>query len=459
MSVYQILKSLENTAGSNAKLDILRKNAPMETLKQCFRMALEPHINFFIKKIPAIKSYSGTMTLVQALDELPKFFNRELTGHAARDHVAKILGSLTEEDAYVFKRVLGRDMKCGVSVSSVNKIWKNMIATYAYMRCCLPSGSNIKKFPWKKGIYIQTKMDGMFSNNIAKPGSTDILSRAGSPFPAEFAPALRSELANLQTALGGDEGINVHGELLVWDYAEKKYLSRKTGNGMLNSCLQDGDFDSQKYDVHVVVWDYVPLTNWLNKTDYNVAYSERFTKLLDKIKEIGAVKIIPVNTHIVYSKAEAMEIYRILRKAGEEGAVLKNPDMIWENSTSKDQVKMKVVFEVELEITHLNPGNGKNEELFGSIGGKSSDGELVVSASGITDDDRKYIYDIRDRLPGMIMTVEGGDLVTSEGKTTMSIFLPRFIELRLDKTEANSMEEIKRIFEAAQFNIFGGDDE
>jgi DNA ligase-1 len=197
----------------------------------------------------------------------------------------------------------------------------------------------------------------------------------------------------------------------------------------------------------------------LNKTDYNVAYSERFTKLLDKIKEIGAVKIIPVNTHIVYSKAEAMEIYRILRKAGEEGAVLKNPDMIWENSTSKDQVKMKVVFEVELEITHLNPGNGKNEELFGSIGGKSSDGELVVSASGITDDDRKYIYDIRDRLPGMIMTVEGGDLVTSEGKTTMSIFLPRFIELRLDKTEANSMEEIKRIFEAAQFNIFGGDDE
>jgi hypothetical protein len=41
----------------------------------------------------------------------------------------------------------------------------------------------------------------------------------------------------------------------------------------------------------------------------------------------------------------------------------------------------------------------------------------------------------------------------------MSIFLPRFIELRLDKTEANSMEEIKRIFEAAQFNIFGGDDE
>jgi DNA ligase-1 len=227
---------------------------------------------------------------------------------------------------------------------------------------------------------------------------------------------------------------------------------------MLNSCLQDGDFDSKNYDVHVVVWDYVPIENWVKQTDYNVAYSIRFTKLISKIKELGLTKIVPINCEVVYSKAEALAVYRKLRQAGEEGAVLKNPDMIWEDATSKDQVKMKVVFEIEVEITGFNPGNGKNEKYFGSIAGKSADGLLTLNAGGITDDDRKHIHSIMDQLIGKIMTVEGNDLTDSEGKDTLSVFLPRFIEIRLDKTIANTMDEIKAIHEAAQFNIFGGEE-
>jgi DNA ligase-1 len=460
MSVYQILTSIENTSGSNAKRDILKEHAGNDILKMCFNLALTPRLNFYIKKIPAVSTHAGTLDLQSALRRLEALSNREITGNAAKAYVKETMEALSAEDAYVFKRVLGRDMKCGVSISTVNKIWKDMIPTYAYMRCSLPVGSNIKNFPWKKGVYIQTKMDGMFSNNIGQGNSTHILSRAGSPFPSEFAPALREELLKLKNELvePNEDGVNIHGELLIWDINAKKYLSRKTGNGMLNSCLQDGDFDSKNYDVHVVVWDYVPIENWVKQTDYNVAYSIRFTKLINKIKELGLTKIVPINCEVVYSKAEALAVYRKLRQAGEEGAVLKNPDMIWEDATSKDQVKMKVVFEIEVEITGFNPGNGKNEKYFGSIAGKSADGLLTLNAGGITDDDRKHIHSIMDQLIGKIMTVEGNDLTDSEGKDTLSVFLPRFIEIRLDKTTANTMDEIKAIHEAAQFNIFGGEE-
>ena len=456
MSVYSIIKELEANSGSNAKLAILKQNASNKTLRDCFLMALEPRLNFYIKKIPNVTSHANAMSLEAALSELEKFYTRTLSGHAARDHVAFILSQLSEEDAFVFKRVLGRDLKCGTSIKTVNKVWDKLLATYAYMRCCLPAGSNISKFDWSKGVFVQTKMDGMFSNNICSGNSVSILSRAGSPYPAAFSPDLQNELRKLKEHLLEDQSdLVIHGELLIFDKATEKYLARKTGNGMLNSCLQDGEFDSDKYVVHVVVWDFVPLANWENKKDWAVKYSIRFERLLKAIEAIGAKNILPVKSKTVYSKAEAMEVYRQLRKDGEEGAVLKSPDMIWEDGTSKDQIKMKVAFEIDLEIVGFNPGNGKNEKFFGSIKCKTCDGLLLASASGISDDERAAMDEIKDSLIGTIVTLVANDLITSESKDTMSLFQPRFVERRLDKTVANSLQEVKDIYAAAQSAIFG----
>lgn len=457
--MYTILKSLENTSGTNAKLDILRANASNELLRTCFDLALNPRLNFYIKKLPVATKHEGSLNLMDALIRLDKLSKREVTGNAAKAFVKETLELLSAEDAYVYQRVLGRDMKCGASVGSVNKVWKDLVPTYAYMRCSLPNGSNIKKFPFKRGVYVQTKMDGMFSNNISKGGLTEILSRSGSPFPSEFGAQIRADLNELANALSENEnGVNIHGELLVVDLATGKYLPRKTGNGMLNSCLQDGDFDRTKYDVHVVVWDYVPLDNWLNKKDYNVKYSERFSKLLSAIEFTGVKTIIPVKNYVAYSRKEVIAIYEMLREAGEEGAVLKSPDMIWEDTTSKDQVKLKCVFEFEVRIKRFNPGNGKNEKFFGSIGGNSEDDLLQLNASGISDDERKRLHEIRDQMIDCIMTVEANDLIIAEGSTIWKVNHPRFIEIRLDKSEANTLEEIREIYKAAQFNIFGGDE-
>ena len=43
---------------------------------------------------------------------------------------------------------------------------------------------------------------------------------------------------------------------------------------------------------------------------------------------------------------------------------------------------------------------------------------------------------------GKIVTVRGNDIVSSESKETYSIFLPRLIELREDKTVADTYEKV-----------------
>ena len=97
----------------------------------------------------------------------------------------------------------------------------------------------------------------------------------------------------------------------------------------------------------------------------------------------------------------------------------------------------------------------------------SSEGKVVTDVSGMTDDDRYQIsanilnkslvrtkidkgvkieipYEPNgDRVIGGIVTVRYNELISSDSKDTYSLFLPRIIEFRLDKDDADSLETIK----------------
>jgi hypothetical protein len=51
---------------------------------------------------------------------------------------------------------------------------------------------------------------------------------------------------------------------------------------------------------------------------------------------------------------------------------------------------------------------------------------------------------------GWIVTVEANDVISKEGSSVQSLFLPIFIERRLDKIEADSVEMILEQLQAAK---------
>jgi DNA ligase-1 len=163
-----------------------------------------------------------------------------------------------------------------------------------------------------------------------------------------------------------------------------------------------------------------------------------------------------VDTRIIYSVEEAVAHLEEMVSLGLEGTVLKDGDGIWEDKTSKNCIKLKIVADgIDLEIIGYTEGKNKNKELFGSVMCQSSDGLLRVNISGFTDDMRLYIHNNRERLIGTIMTVKANSItVPSKNNEYYSLFLPRFEELREgDKDVADDLGRIQEIFKVAVLDV------
>jgi ATP-dependent DNA ligase len=414
-----ILKRLEATTSRLEKEDILGEHADDPVLKSAFRLALDPIVNFYIKKVPEASKGAERVTLECAFRELEtKLCSRLLRGHDARDHVAWLLGVLAKDDQEVLRRVIGRNLKCGVSDATVEKIWPDLKLSYP---CMLVSPMNEKtkiKFP----CIAQTKMDGMRFNAICEKGQVSYRTRAGKEL--DLFGALDDDVRVLAAGLD----CVLDGELLI----EGSYgpLDRKTGNGLLTKFQKGTGTAELAKQVRAVVWDLIPLM-YFRTGQCLLSYE-------DRMKLLGAKShghIMTAHTYTVASMEEAQELYQKKLSEGEEGLVLKDPKGPWEDKRVKHQVKMKAELEADLRVTGLVPGTGKYKGKIGSLMVESADGE-VTSAVGTGLDDDERSYDPKEFL-GKIVTVKYNALITDKKTGQKSLFLPVFVEIRDDKTVAD----------------------
>jgi DNA ligase-1 len=387
----------------------------------------------------------GTNTLADIWDQvetlLDRLTGRVVTGNAARAEVEAMLNTLTATEATIAINMIKGDLRCGISVATINKMFPSTIPEYPYMRCSLMKGSNIANFDWKAGVYSQEKADGMFANIYLYPDLiTKITSRNGTLFAnTEFRDFIH-EFVNI-----ADDGYCYHGELLVLE--DGKVMPRELGNGVLNSVLKGGCFEANQKPFYYV-WDRVPVSDAVAGGKNKTRYKDRFAA----IQNIKGKFVDVIPTKIVYSLDEAFKHYVDMTSHGIEGTVIKNPNAIWEDKTSKDQIKLKIEAEVDLIVRGFNPGNGKNAHLFGSIAAESSDGKLRVNVSGISDKDRERINNEREEwIDKKIITVRANSIM--ESNDIAALFLPRLVEERLDKTEADDFVKIKQIFEEAKQGV------
>ena len=346
-----------------------------------------------------------------------------------------------------------KDLRAGFGDAIINKAIPRLIPEFAYMRCSLPPKVKLAEWPWAEGVFSQLKADGMFANVDAEEGGViTISSRQGSPMP--LAPLGRVVDAMRECL---EPGYQHHGELLVEEFNAETgkwgVMAREKGNGRLNSVIKGGDMPDG-FRVIYQVWDRVPLEAVVPKGKYKAPYKVRLEQLQGILAAVSAsplagfITVIP--TRIVHSLAEAFEHYREMLALGLEGTVAKRGDAIWQDGVSPGQCKLKLDADCDLEVVRFNPGEGKNAATFGSIACKSKCGELEVNVSGYTDAERKDLFARRDEIIGTIMTAEAnGIMYPSKVGGKHSLFLPRSVEFRLDKSEADTLHRIIEQFEAA----------
>lgn len=447
-SIAAAIQKIADTSSTKAKGELLAlglRDHP-EHLPRILRYAYSPNIMFGVRQVPEVDECGSEDFSEDTYATLDNLASRELTGNLALSAIRKALRGLNGPSAQLLRNIIGKDLRAGFAETTVNKVAPGLLPVAPYMRCSLPSEVKFDEWEWAEGVYSQIKADGLFANLNYDGEVAWLTSRSGKPLQGAWFDSICEQA---QSCLAF--GTQTHGEIVVLD-AAGIVLPREVGNGIVNSVAQGGEAPAGYYPVYKA-WDQIPLSSATSKGRYGEDYCDRFAALvvtLKALKPYGARQAIQViETRIVHSLKEAYEHYADALNRGEEGTIVKRPTMPWRDTGSsgeRGQVKLKLEAPCELVIVGFVPGKktGKHAATFGSLLCESLDGLLQVAVSGLTDDLRAKIHANREWWLGKVITVTFNAILYSKNlsKKAHSLFLPRYTELREDRTSPDSFERV-----------------
>lgn len=441
--IFDVIEQIAQTPGKNDKTALVATYIKEEAFLRTLVYAYDPFKTYGVRQfldVDAVGSERFDDSTWRMLDDLVA---RRLTGNAALDTIKSHMLRLDLASQELLRRVILKDLRAGFSESTINKARKGTIPSFPYMRCSLPKDTDFDKWDWEAGVLSQEKADGMFVNVAMMDTGVFMFSRQGTPLPSRGFIDVLNELHERFEA-----GQQLHGELLV--KKDDAVLAREIGNGMLNKVIKGGDWAPGCYPI-LKLWDSVPLSN-IESGQYAAPYSARLRAIHEALRSTEGAYVSLIETRLVHSLKEAYAHYKAKLLEGKEGTIVKRPTMPWRDGTSKEQIKLKLEAPCELRVVGVVPGSGKNASTFGSLLCHSACGQLVVAVgTGIDDKLRKEIHDNLDDWIGAIITAKANGIMYSSDadKKPHSLFLPVFVERRLDKDEADDLSRIEAQFENA----------
>lgn len=454
MSILSILNEIKNTSSTNAKKEILAKNKDNLILQKVIKYALDPLKVYGYKKLPEALESNAKIDLNTAIDYLEKIANRELTGYAGRDFIASVLGSVSEEDAEVIRKILAKNLDNGIQAKMANAVFGNIVLDESYMRCDLLTSKTAKKINFKKFGYAvsELKHDGQYLSHIIKDGKVTSTSRNSKVY--DFYGTKDTDMLKLAELIQSSDtrfssGVVVMGEALVYSTDMINPETRTTGNGIIQKFGKNGGTIEEAHRVFFKLWDIVPYDDFI-KGQWDVIRKDRRTLLENALTELNSNFVKMTEYRIVHSFKEAFDYNTEVMEQGLEGTIIKSEDNIFKSHTSPTQLKVKLKMEIDLKIVGFEEGEGKRSGTLGSMILQSGDGQLVTNCgTGFTDKMLDEIWKNKDNLLGKIVAVEANDVVLDKRTKVPSLFLPVFVEIREDKDTADTYRRIKEIKESS----------
>ena len=429
-----IIKKLEADNSRLAKEAVLLE-AMEEGLDEFFvglRMALDPLVTFGVKQVPDSK-VDGQGLKWEIFQKLAdQLQNRELTGHDARDAILLTRDIATAEQWNMFyRRILIKDLRCGVSEKTVNKIAKKF-PQYAIPVFTCPlahdSANHEKKMIGKK--QIEVKLDGVRVITIIRGDKVEMFSRNGKQFH-NFGH-ICDEIAEVVKKSPPPFDLVLDGEVMSDNFQDlMKQVHRKDNVNAKDAVLH--------------LFDFVPLDKFL-AGGYDKPQSFRTEALkfwYDANKD--ALEHVQVLDHEIVNldTPEGQKTYTDVNKAavdgGYEGIMIKDLDAPYECKRSTAWLKLKPFIEVTLKVVAVEEGTGRNEGRLGALILEGEDDGYNYSlncGSGLSDSQRDKFWTERDTLIGQLVEIRADARTKSQDSDTYSLRFPRFKTFRgFDKSE------------------------
>ena len=424
-----IIARLEADNSKLAKQAIVLE-AMQEGLDEFFEgitMALDPLVTFGVKQVPTRSDVLTGQGLDWATFKVlaEQLRNRELTGHAARDAIELAMSvATTEQWNSFYRRVLIKDLRCGMSEKTVNKVAKDF-PQYAVpiFGCQLAhDGANHpKKMTGMK--QIEVKLDGVRVLAVCKGSKVELFSRNGKQF--HNFPHIIEEIEAVLAAKPAPYDCVLDGEVMSADFQDlMKQLQRKDGKKATDAVLHLFDFIPLT-DFLAGSWDK-PQTTRSNYVKYWVMENESV------LQHVQACAWEDVDLDSKEGQERFVELNKAAVDGGYEGVMIKDVDAPYECKRSHAWLKAKPFIEVTLEVVDVEEGTGRNEGRLGAVvcSGEDDGKNIRVNVgSGFTDDNRSVFWCGRDALIGQLVEVRA-DAVTQNQDGTYSLRFPRFKTFR-----------------------------
>jgi DNA ligase-1 len=425
---YRVISSLEDHPSRLNKEAIILVQAEMgnrEFFHGC-QLALDPMITFGVKQVPEKTDedsigFSWDSFVVLA----GRLRNRDLTGHDARDAIAEAIKVSTKSQWNGwYRRILIKDLRCGTSEKTINKVVEKKYVQYAIpvFGCQLAhdSANHESKVTGKK--LIEVKLDGVRVITIVRvDGRVDMFSRNGKEL-ANF-PHIAQQISNVIQLKGSSKSMDVvlDGEIMSSSFQDLMTQVHRKSDVKANDAILNlfdvvplADFEKGIYDKDQTTRSKM-VQFWVEQ---NQALLPNVTCLANELVDLDTAE-----GQLRFKEINAQAI-----TGGYEGIMIKDPDAGYECKRSVAWLKLKPFIEVSLEVKDVEEGTGKNIGRLGALVCEGVDDGKSISVnvgSGFTDDNRIEFWSSRTLLPGNIVEVRA-DAVTQNQDGTYSLRFPRF---------------------------------
>lgn len=376
-------------------------------------------------KLPADSrdpSMDTSEEVVKDIQQLESFAKEllSLSGHLMLESLYDFFVVLPNYQRKWFSRALLKDLRMGVQVKTVNKVFKGMskpqIEKFAMqladkiedpydkeeVMSCLkfPMAGEIKY----DGYRIQAEIYQDNEDNTC----VQLMSRRGKDKTSAY-PDIVEALARKFEG----QHILLDGEIIAGSFQK---LSR----------LEDGT--QRRY----VVFDLL--------NDEKLQYTYRYDNLRNLFLLDDNEPLIELAEHYdIGDYEEMLKFFEEANKRGEEGIMLKFFNSPYERGTRKHMLKVKKVYTADLLVTGWEFGEGRRANMVGAILCTDKSGKVVVQVgSGFSDQDIEEISRDADSYVGKIVEV-----MYNERTETGSLRFPRFKKFRDDKEEADDLSTVK----------------
>lgn len=425
------IRRLEEHNGRLEKEAILA-DAVSEGVPEFFdglRMALDPLVTFGVKQVPEATEDGQGLAWTVFVDLAHKLQNRELTGHAARDAIELTMSIATVRqwnDWY--RRILIKDLRCGVSEKTVNKVAPGTVPVFTCM-LAHDSANHEKKMRGRK--QIEVKLDGvrvLVVIHDTEGRKIEMFSRNGKQF--HNFDHIIEEIRAVLKEYPAPYPLVLDGEIMSASFQDLMKQVHRKDNVSAN-------------DAVLHLFDTVPLGcflkgSWDKPQHFRSALTKAWVEEHSTVLEhVTALEWETVDLDTPEGETRFVELNKAAVDGGYEGLLIKDPDAPYECKRSHSWLKAKPVITVDLKVVDLQEGTGKNIGILGALicEGTDSGKHIKVNVgSGLTDNQRKDFWNNKKEVVGSIVEIMADAITKSQDSDDVySLRFPRFHRFRDDK--------------------------